>query len=255
MNNLPRQALRRIVDKYGTEIGGDARRCESLLNDFCGSHRREINVLVNAIEERVPLDLLNGVGSMPLELLLTRLEKRLAEQTAMTAEAASWAVESWASALGAATNAEIEARAAKRARAAASSSDAPTIQPKPAADNAPPRINPPKPVQTTKPPPIVPPSRLAPPSRPPNNPPVILPANNRTINAPAQPINAPVQTATTNQITVARRSFGFFRGCLLVIFLLVVSSIALFFVVPYAIETMRETQRERNSEPPRFPIR
>jgi len=29
----------------------------------------------------------------------------------------------------------------------------------------------------------------------------------------------------------------------------------LFFGVPYAIETMRETQRERNTEPPRFPVR
>ncbi len=65
MNNLPRQMLRQILAKYGKEICSDARRCQGLLNDLCGSHRREVNVLVNAIEERVPLDLLAGASSMP----------------------------------------------------------------------------------------------------------------------------------------------------------------------------------------------
>ena len=51
------------------------------------------------------------------------------------------------------------------------------------------------------------------------------------------------------------RSFGFFRGCLIMVFLLAAISVALVFGVPYAIEVMRETQRQRNSEPPRFPVR
>ena len=110
MNNLPRQTLRRILAKHGKEICGDARRCESLLNDLCGAYRREINVLVTAIEERVPLDLLAGNRSMPLELLLTRIEKRLEEQTALTGEAARWAVESWALALDLVAESEIQAR-------------------------------------------------------------------------------------------------------------------------------------------------
>jgi hypothetical protein len=99
MNDFPRQALRRIVAKYGKEICSDAPRCENLLKDLSGSHRREINVLVTAVEEHIPLDLLAASRSMPLELLLTRLEKRLAEQTALTADAARWSVESWALAL------------------------------------------------------------------------------------------------------------------------------------------------------------
>lgn len=68
--------LRQILVKYGKEICSDVRRCQGLLNDLCGSYRREINVLVNAIEERIPLDLLAAANSMPPELLLTRLEKQ-----------------------------------------------------------------------------------------------------------------------------------------------------------------------------------
>jgi len=258
MNNIPREMLRRILAKHGKEICGDARRCASLLNDLCGSYRREINVLVNAIEERVPLDLLAGSRSMPAEVLLSRLENRLEEQTAMTADAASWAVESWALALNVATDAEIESRE-KRGKTSPSSSNAETIQPNKSADNSvipnvnrtnpvqpPPKMQPPVSPSTVKPPPII---RQPTNKMPANFPPIFSPAN----NPPAAP---PMQAQpTTNAPVIARKGFGLFRGCLLVVFLLIASSIVLFFGVPYALEVMRETQRERNSEPPRFPIR
>jgi len=77
MNNVPRQTLRRIFAKYGNDLCSNARRCEGLLKDLCGEYRREINVLTNAIDERIPLDLLAARNSMPRELLLTRLAKRL----------------------------------------------------------------------------------------------------------------------------------------------------------------------------------
>lgn len=258
MNDLPRQMLRRILDKYGNAVCGDAKRCENLLSDLCGAHRREINVLVNAIEERVPLDLLAGSRSMPLELLLTRLEKRLEEQTAMTSDAASWAVESWALALNLATEAEIEAREKRAPASLPISNAARTNQPPNSADsgaisNAA-RRNPVQPPSV--PPSAPPPSRVNPPpvirqpiKKPAPLPPIFSPTNS---SAPAAP---PIQSPPTNSPPVAVKSFGLFRGCLLVIFLLLVSSVALFFGVPYAIEVMRETQRERNNEPPRFPVR
>jgi hypothetical protein len=254
MNNLPRQMLRRILAKHGNEVCGDAKRCENLLNDSCGSYRREVNVLVNAIEERVPLDLLAGSRSMPLELLLTRLEKRLEEQTALTAEAASWAVESWALALNLATDAEIEARRkpvkpspptpkadANHSGDSANSGVIPNVN----------RTNSAQPPKTQK---SVPQSQVNPPvirqttKTPPPLPPVFSPTN----NPPAAP---PLQPQTANPPVIVKKRFGLFRGCLFVIFLLIVSSIALFFGVPYAIEVMRETQREKSVEPPRFPAR
>lgn len=248
--------LRRILAKYGNEVCSDARRCENLLKDLCGSYRREVNVLVNAIEERVPLDLLAARRSTPLELLLTRLEKRLEEQTAMTAEAASWAVESWALALNIATDAEIEARE-KRAKSSPPFSNAETIQPNDSGDNGvisnknrsnpvqPPKAQTSAPQSRINPPPVI----RQPTKIPSPLPPVFAPTNNPPAASP------PIQTQPATPPSVSGKRFGLFRGCLLVIFLLIVSSIVLFLGVPYAIEVMRETQRERNNEPPRFPVR
>jgi hypothetical protein len=256
MNNLPQQMLRRILAKYGNEVCSDARRCENLLNDSCGSYRREINVLVNAIDERVPLDLLAGSRSMPTELLLTRLEKRLEQQTAMTAEAARWAVESWALALNVTTDAEIEAREKQTKSSPPLSNAGPSQSKDSAASGNIPNVNrknPAQPLPRTQTP--VPQSRVSPPvirqpTRAPSPlPPVVSPTNNPPAVSPSaytQPVNPPV---------VVKRGFGLFRGCLVVIFLLAIASAVLFLGVPYAIEVMRETQRERNNEPPRFPVR
>jgi hypothetical protein len=254
MNNVPRQVLSRIVAKYGKDICGDARRCEGLLNDLCGSYRREINVLVNAIEERIPLDLLAANRSMPKDLLLMRLEKRLEEHTAMTAEAARWAVESWALALDLATENEIQSRNKLMESSASTvlktekfqSNDSVSRSENNNSNRTTPNLPPNKPTvvprtRTTSP--II--RQPAPAQKP--VPPVILPNNTPPVTS------SPVQTQTVNQPAVGRRGFGIFRGCLLVIFLLAVASIVLFLGVPYAIEVMRETQRERNNEPPRFP--
>ncbi len=251
--------LRQILAKYGKDICSDARRCEGLLNDLCGSYRREINVLVNAIEERVPLDLLAGAGSIPPELLLTRLEKRLEEQTGLTAEAARWAVESWALALSVTTDAKIEERGRKKSNLP--SAKAGTIQPTESENKSLNQgisnINHANPAPPPKKQTPVPPTKTASPvNRQPNknplpSPPVYLPINYPPIQAPTA--NPPLQPS--NPSIVSKSRFGIFRGCLLVIFLLIVSSIVLFFGVPYAIEVMRETQRERNNEPPRFPVR
>ncbi len=260
MNNLPRQMLRQILAKYGKEICSDARRCQGLLNDLCGSHRREVNVLVNAIEERIPLDLLAGASSMPPELLLSRLEKRFEEQTGLTAEAAQWAVESWALALGVLTDTEIEERERKQSNLP--SGKAKTIQlpefesklTNQGVSNTN-RANPALPPKTQMP---VPPSKTVSPANrqpvkiPLPSPPVFVPTNNQP---PIQISKANPPLQPSDPAMVSRSRFGILRGCLIIIFLLAIASVVLFLGVPYAIEVMRETQRERNNEPPRFPVR
>lgn len=98
MNNLPRQKLCEIVTQRN--VLDDPRLCEALLRDLCGEHKREIFVLVAAQKERVAADLLAPQAGVPREVLLTRLTRRLQDNLALTEDAAQWAVESWALALG-----------------------------------------------------------------------------------------------------------------------------------------------------------
>ena len=99
MHDAPRQKLRELIIEYGRSLCDDPRRCEALLKDYCGQHKREIFVLISALKNRVTDDLLKNSASVPQSILLARLNKRLEEELAMTAEAAQWAVESWALAL------------------------------------------------------------------------------------------------------------------------------------------------------------
>ena len=100
MHDEPRQKLRELIIEYGRSLCDDPRRCEALLKDYCGQYKREIFVLVSALKNRVADDLLKTSASVPQPILLARLNKKLVEELAMTVEAAHWAVESWALALG-----------------------------------------------------------------------------------------------------------------------------------------------------------
>jgi WD40 repeat protein len=100
MNALPRQILCEIVDQYGHSLSDDPRRTEALLRDLCGEYKGEIFVLVSALREQVASDLLASQDSVPPEVLLAQLTKRLQDNLALTESAARWAVESWALALG-----------------------------------------------------------------------------------------------------------------------------------------------------------
>jgi len=95
-----RDTLRQLIARYGHSLCDDPRRCEAMLRDLCGQHKREVFILVSALKQRVAADLLGGSGGLPTPLLLGRLRKRLEDELALTGEAAHWAVETWALALG-----------------------------------------------------------------------------------------------------------------------------------------------------------
>jgi len=100
MNDEPRQKLRELILEHGRSLCTDPRRCEALLKDYCGTYKREIFVLVAALKNRVADDLLKSSAGMPPAIVMGRLQQRLEDDLALAAEAAQWAVESWALALG-----------------------------------------------------------------------------------------------------------------------------------------------------------
>ena len=95
-----RDSLRQLIVRYGHALCEDPPRCEAMLRDLCGQHKREITVLIRALKQRVATDLLATSAGLPVPMLLGRLRQRLEDEEAMTAEAAHWAVETWAMALG-----------------------------------------------------------------------------------------------------------------------------------------------------------
>jgi hypothetical protein len=98
---IPREKLKELVEKNGESLIQDPDRCEGLLKDHCGSHRREISALVGALEERIPLELKSSWQSaMTPEAMRARLVQRLEENRGLAPDVANWAVDAWSYALG-----------------------------------------------------------------------------------------------------------------------------------------------------------
>lgn len=125
MNDLPRKTLSEIIRQHGASLCDDPLRCEGLLRDLCGDHRREIYVLVAALKERVPADLLGSQGHIPKEVIWARLTKRLMDELALTEDAARWAVESWALALGGISGMDLKKRRVRKKEPKAAREDRP----------------------------------------------------------------------------------------------------------------------------------
>ena len=99
MDNLIRQHLQEMIRRHGTSLCDDTKRCKAMLNDLCPTARREIRLLISALEEEVGSTLLRPPNGMPVEMLLQQLIKKLHEELSLQQEAAHWAVETWALAL------------------------------------------------------------------------------------------------------------------------------------------------------------
>lgn len=287
MNDAPRQTLRALVARHGTGLCSDARRCEALLRDTAGAHRREVNILVSALKERVPLDLLAAQSAMPRGLLLARLSKRLEDHLALTPEAARWAVDSWALALGVLTEAEVaerEAREELEKKAAPRPASEEEAEKRPGRAAQPSTTQPAQPTQTqqttqparpTSPPqrqqqqqggqpqrattqPTKPPLTASPAGRP-SPPPVTSPTTQTRAAAPVvrQSSGSGTKTAAQTggavpsqaQDVASRRRRRTLRGCTVGCLLLVLLALALFVGGPFVLSVLREEQERRNLEP------
>ncbi len=106
LNDEVRVNLKDLVTTYGTELCTDIRKTEGLLRDKCGNHKREISVLISAMKNRVPEEILGFKGDTIDQLKFSRLVNKLQDNEGTAEEYARWAVESWVVALGKKTEAE-----------------------------------------------------------------------------------------------------------------------------------------------------
>ncbi|HEX8150105.1 MAG TPA: hypothetical protein VF591_23175 [Pyrinomonadaceae bacterium] len=263
-----------MIARHGPGLCSDARRCEGLLRDLCGGHHREINILVGALRERVPLDLLAARNSAPAGLLLTRLAKRLEAQLAMTEEASRWGVDSWALALGVVSDAEFKEIQGRRDEAAVPHVDAaPRPAPaktQPAAEDRPqteqpaaptstrPTATPPSTQKSHTPPATRTPTASNPPAPTPRATPATRPRGGSTAPAPqhtAARTPSPPQATNTSGLQepaadrAPRGGRTRWRGCLIGCFLLALLSVLLAVGVPFVVNILREEQERRNLEP------
>jgi hypothetical protein len=114
--DIPRQKLCEIIACYGQSVCEDPRKCEALLRDFCGEHRREIHALVNALREKIAEDLLAASEGVPRNFLVARLARRLQDNLGLDRKIAVWTVESWGLALGRLSNDDLKTEPERRTR-------------------------------------------------------------------------------------------------------------------------------------------
>lgn len=100
------EKLVEILREYGTAVLNDPNRCNGLLRDKCPMNKREINVLIQALEAGVPGRLNGGVESVAV--LVPKLIRLLEGDYSLSAAPASWAVTTWAVALGLQVKSEMK---------------------------------------------------------------------------------------------------------------------------------------------------
>jgi hypothetical protein len=102
-----RFTLRRLIEQFGPGLVRDPHRLGALLRDECGEYKREISVIMLALEEEV-VDALQAAGG-GLAVTIPRLAKDLHAARAVDESAARWVVDTWAHALGLAAAADDDA--------------------------------------------------------------------------------------------------------------------------------------------------
>jgi len=95
LDELVTQKLSEILSKHGRPPLTDAKLCENLLKDYCGEYKEEISLLVFAVRERIPSDLLTSHDGLPRDMLRALLVKRLRKDRSLSEGAARWIVDSW----------------------------------------------------------------------------------------------------------------------------------------------------------------
>ena len=100
VNDQVRQALCALVTEHGAMIATDAERCESLLRERCPANKREMALLLGVLRSGVMDELLRSAAGAAAVGRVGILAHRIEDEMGVKADAARWAIESWALALG-----------------------------------------------------------------------------------------------------------------------------------------------------------
>ena len=260
MIDVPRQTLREIVAKHGRSVCENPKRCKALLRDYCPAQRREINVLIAALEERIGVELLAaGSSTTPREVLLSRLTNRLENHLALTEDASRWAVDSWALALGVLSEEEArvrgEAQSDQRKRETSAARSPKLViaeDDDDREDTVAQRLLRQKPAARTKQPPApMRPANKSPINVAPPSPAAALAATLQQVHVPkskraATPAPQPdPQSRPPADPLPRRRRFGRIRGCFIGCLLFVILSLLAIFVAPFVVTLLREEQQQQ----------
>lgn len=89
-----------VINVAGLSILDDPEKVSSLLKEYSrGEYENERNVLILALKDKIPQELLKPQKGFTLVNTSSRLRKRLMENHKMPEDLARWAVETWAKAL------------------------------------------------------------------------------------------------------------------------------------------------------------
>jgi IPT/TIG domain len=105
MSNTPelmkstQENLVNLLHDKGLACIKDPQQCKALLKDYLTGNPLGSNLIVTALDERIPQALLDSAGDIHFSLTVDRLCKRLTENRGVSEYLAQWAVESWAAAL------------------------------------------------------------------------------------------------------------------------------------------------------------
>ena len=100
MNKFVKRKLKKIIIKYGTSICEQPKRLKGLLNDLCPASQQENFVLLTALSQNIVEDLLKLKSDQLYQIKAGKFKKKLIDNCGITKDLASWAVDSWAFALG-----------------------------------------------------------------------------------------------------------------------------------------------------------
>jgi hypothetical protein len=100
MNDLPQGQFNQMLSTYGSQLCEEQQRCEALLRDTFPEYPRQVSLLVNALKQGIPQELLSSHNKIPFEVTRSRLVRKLADEMFVQDQAAQWVVDSWSEALG-----------------------------------------------------------------------------------------------------------------------------------------------------------